>query len=137
LWGRLRTVLFVCVENRFRSQIAEAYFRKYAPEGWEAVSAGTEPSEEVHPNAVKLMVEEGIDLSHQKPQLLTRELQEKAEVAVIVCGEGSCPVVRAKRVEKWNIPDPAKMSLEEARKIRDIIKEKVLDFVERLGGSRG
>ncbi len=133
----LRTVLFVCVENRFRSQIAEAYFRKYAPEGWEATSAGIKPAEKVHPKAVELMLEEGIDLSQKKPQLLTRELQKKAEIVVVVCGEGTCPVVRGKLVEKWNLPDPAKMPLEEARKIRDIIKKRVLDLVGRLGGSRG
>ncbi|MEM2166239.1 MAG: low molecular weight phosphatase family protein, partial [Candidatus Bathyarchaeia archaeon] len=75
-------VLFVCVENSFRSQIAEAYFNRFAPEGWRAVSAGLTPAERVHPNAVRLMLEEGIDISHKKPQLLTREMQETADIAV-------------------------------------------------------
>ncbi|MBS7622037.1 hypothetical protein KEJ32_08010, partial [Candidatus Bathyarchaeota archaeon] len=113
--GSLKTILFVCVENSFRSQIAEAYFNKYAPEGWKAISAGIEPAEKVHPNAVKLMLEEGIDISRKKPQMLTRELQEKAEMAVIVCSGSLCPVVYTRHVEEWNVPDPAKMPLEEAR----------------------
>jgi len=132
----LKTVLFVCVENSFRSQIAEAYFNRYAPEGYTTVSAGLIPAQRVHPNAVQLMLEEGISIDHKKPQAMTRELQENAEVAIIVCGgdesSSSCPVVYAKHTEQWNIPDPAKMSLEEARKIRDIIKKKVLDLIQRL-----
>jgi protein-tyrosine-phosphatase len=138
--GRLkhmRTVLFICVENSFRSQIAEAYFNKYAPENWTAVSAGLTPAETIHPNAIKLMLEEGIDISRKKPKPMTRLLQEKAEIVIIVCGgEGNtvCPIVHAKHVEHWNMPDPAKMPLEEARKIRDRIKAKVLNLIERLKG---
>jgi len=128
----LKTALFICVENSFRSQIAEAYFNKYAPEGWTATSAGIKPAERVHPNAVRLMLEEGIDISHKKPKMLRRELQEKAEIAIIVCSGSLCPVVYTKHVEEWNMPDPAKMPLEEARKIRDAIKAKVLDLIERL-----
>ncbi len=128
----MKKVLFVCVENSFRSQIAEAYFNKYAPSGWTATSAGLKPAERVHPNAVKLMLEEGIDISHKRPQIMTRELQKNADVAIIVCSGALCPVVYAKRVEEWNMPDPAEMPLEEARKIRDAIKAKVLDLVERL-----
>jgi arsenate reductase len=128
----LKTILFVCVENSFRSQIAEAYFNKYAPEGWKAISAGIKPAEKVHPNAVKLMLEEDIDISHKKPKPMTRELQEKAEIAIIVCSGSLCPVVYTKHVEEWNMPDPAKMPLDEARKVRDAIKTKVLDLIERL-----
>ena len=73
----MKTVLFVCIENTFRSQIAEAYFNKYAPDGWKAISAGVKPADSVNPNAVRLMLEEGIDISHKKPQLLTKEIQEK------------------------------------------------------------
>jgi protein-tyrosine-phosphatase len=131
--ARLKTVLFVCVENSFRSQIAEAYFNRYAPEGWTAVSAGVKPADEVHPNAVRIMLEEGIDISHKKPRVMTREIQEKADLVIIVCGGGSmCPMVQARRVEVWDVPDPAQMSLEEARRLRDMIKAKVLDLIERL-----
>jgi len=128
----LKTILFICVENSFRSQIAEAYFNKYAPEGWTATSAGIKPADRVHPNAVRLMLEEGIDISHKKPQMITRELQENAEIAIIVCSGSLCPVVYTKHVEEWDMPDPAKMPLEEARKVRDAIKAKVLNLIERL-----
>lgn len=128
----MKTVLFVCVENSFRSQIAEAYFNKYAPSGWTATSAGLTPAEKVHPNAVRLMLEEGINIGHKKPQMMTRELQEKAEVAIIVCSGSLCPVVYTKHVEEWNMPDPAKMPLDEARRVRDAIKAKVLNLIERL-----
>ncbi|MEM2357264.1 MAG: arsenate reductase ArsC [Candidatus Bathyarchaeia archaeon] len=124
--------MFVCVENSFRSQIAEAYFNKYAPSGWTATSAGIKPENKIHPNAVLLMLEEGIDISHKKPQIMTRELQEKAEIAIIVCSGNLCPVVYAKHVEEWNMPDPAKMLIEEARKVRDEIKTKVLELIERI-----
>lgn len=78
------------------------------------------------------MLEEGIDISHKKPQIMTRELQEKAEIAIIVCSGNLCPVVYAKHVEEWNMPDPAKMLIEEARKVRDEIKTKVLELIERI-----
>jgi len=125
-------VLFACVENSFRSQIAEAYFNKFAPEGWTAISVGVRPADKVHPHAVQLMREEGIDISHKKPQSLTRELQTKAEAAIIVCGSAECPVVYAKHVEEWNVPDPARMSVDDARKIRDTIKRNVLNLIEKL-----
>ncbi len=128
----MKTVLFICVENRFRSQIAEAYFNRYAPRGWRALSAGIKPAAEVHPNAVKLMLEEGIDISRKKPRQLTIELQEKTDVAVIVCSGKLCPAVLCKRVEIWKMPDPAKMPLSRARKVRDAIKAKVMELVERL-----
>jgi Protein-tyrosine-phosphatase len=127
-----KTVLFACVENSFRSQIAEAYFNRYAPSGWKAVSAGIKPADRVNQNAVMLMLEDGIDISHKRPQIMTRELQEKADIAIIVCSGNECPVVYAKHVEEWNIPDPAKMSLEEARNVRDEIKHRVLELIERI-----
>jgi protein-tyrosine-phosphatase len=125
------------VENSFRSQIAEAYFNRFAPEGWRAISAGLTPAESVHPNAIRLMLEEGIDISYKKPQQLTRELQEEAEIAIIVCSGALCPTIYTEHVEEWNIPDPAKMPLEEARKIRDTIKDRVLNLIEgiKLGRS--
>jgi len=128
-----RIVLFVCTENRFRSQVAEAYFNAMAPPGWRAVSAGSKPAEEIHPNAVKLMLEEGIDISGNRPKRLTPELQRIAEIGVIVCGEsGACPAVYTRYVEHWEIPDPARMSLDEARSVRDEIKRRVIDLVERI-----
>ncbi len=126
-----KIVLFICVENSFRSQMAEAYFNKFAPKGWKAISAGIKPANSIHPNAIQLMKEEGIDISNKKPKLLTKELQENAEIAIIVCSGNQCPLVYTKKVENWNIPDPAKMPINEARKIRDIIKAKVLELIEK------
>lgn len=128
----MKTVLFICAENSFRSQIAEAYFNKYAPKGWRAMSAGVTPAERVHPNAVKLMLEEDADIREKKPQPLTPELQEQAELVVIVCGGGLCPVVSAKYVERWEVPDPAPMTIEEAREVREGIKRRVFGLIERL-----
>jgi len=128
----LRIVLFVCVENSFRSQIAEAYFNSLAPKGWRALSAGIRPAVKVHPTAVKLMAEEGIDISNNRPRLLTKELQESAELAVIVCSGSECPVVYVRYVEEWSVPDPSSMTIEEARKVRDEIRERVYKLIDRL-----
>lgn len=128
----LKIVLFACVENSFRSQMAEAYFNKFAPSNWMAISAGVRPADKVHPNAVKLMKEERINIEHKKPKSLTKELQEKAEMAIIVCSGSDCPLVYAKHIEEWDMPDPAEMFLDEARKVRDAIKIKVLNLIEEL-----
>jgi len=130
--ARLKTVLFVCVGNSFRSQMAEAYFNKYAPEGWMAVSAGIRPAENIHPNAVRLMAEEGIYIGDKRPRLLTRSLQEDADLAIIVCSGSECPVVYSRHVEEWSIPDPSSMTIENARSVRDEIKKRVYELVERL-----
>lgn len=129
----LKIVLFACVENSFRSQISEAYFNKFAPKGWMAISAGVRPATNVHSNAIQLMREEEIDISHKKPKLLTKELQEKAEIAVIVCSGAECPLVYVKHIEEWNMPDPAKMSLDEARKVREAIKRNVSTLIRNFG----
>lgn len=129
-----KIALFACTENRFRSQIAEAYFNAMAPTNWIAISAGNKPAQEVHPNAILLMLEEGIDISGKKPKLLVPEMHKLADIGVIVCGESGskCPVLYTRYVERWGIPDPAGMSLDDARKVRDEIKHKVADLVERI-----
>ncbi|MEM1981405.1 MAG: hypothetical protein QXF20_02645 [Candidatus Hadarchaeales archaeon] len=129
----MRTVLFVCVENSFRSVVAEAYFNRYAPKGWRAVSAGISPAQVVHPIAAELMREEGIELGDRKPRLLTRELLEGADMVVVVCG-ARCPVVHAS-VERWELPDPADMEPGEARRVVGEIKRRVLGLVGRLATS--
>ncbi|MEM2943724.1 MAG: arsenate reductase ArsC [Methanomassiliicoccales archaeon] len=128
----MKMVLFVCVGNSFRSQVAEAYFNTYAPPGWKAISAGIMPEENVHPNAIALMREEGIDISQKKPQGLSERLQETADMAILVCSGDYCPVLHTREVEKWPMPDPHFMPLDEARKVRDEIKRKVMELVSRL-----
>jgi len=131
----VRKVLFVCVQNSFRSQVAEAFFNSNPPPGWVAVSAGPKPADRINPKAVQLMKERGIDISGGKPKKLTGGIEAEAEIAVIVCSGSECPVINVKHVENWEIEDPAEMSLEDARRVVDKIEEKVRGLVERI--SRG
>jgi len=128
----VRKVLFVCVQNSFRSQVAEALFNSHPPAGWIAVSAGPKPADRINPKAIQLLKERGIDISDRKPKKLTREMEAEADIAVIVCSGSECPVVNVKHVENWGIEDPAGMSLEDARKVVDKIEAKVKDLVERI-----
>jgi len=128
----VRKVLFICVQNSFRSQVAEAFFNNNPPKGWVAISAGPKPADRVNPKAIQLMAEKGIDISNNKPKKLTKDMEDEAEVAVIVCSGSECPLVRAKHVENWEIEDPAEMSIDEARKIVDKIEFRVRDLVERI-----
>lgn len=132
----LRKVLFVCVQNSFRSQVAEAFFNANPPEGWVAISAGPKPAEKVNPNAVQLMAERGIDISGKKPKKLTSEMEAEADVVVIVCGGAECPVVNAKYIENWEIEDPAGKSLEDAHRIIDRIEYRVKDLIKRISDGR-
>lgn len=128
----VKKVLFICVQNSFRSQVAEAFFNQNPPEGWVAISAGPKPAERVNPKAIQLMAEKGIDLLNKKPKMLSKEMEAEAEIAVIVCSGSECPVVNVKHVENWEIEDPAEMKLEDARKIVEEIETKVRDLVERI-----
>ncbi|MEM2998325.1 MAG: arsenate reductase ArsC [Thermoproteota archaeon] len=128
----VRKVLFLCVQNSFRSQVAEAFFNSNPPAGWVAVSAGPKPAESVNPKAVQLMRERGIDISDKKPKKLTREMEAEADIAVIVCSGSECPVVNVKHVENWGVEDPAEMSLEDARKVVNKIEDMVRNLVERI-----
>jgi len=127
-----RKVLFICVQNSFRSQVAEAFFNASPPVGWVAVSAGPKPADRVNPKAVQLMRERRIDISDKKPKKLTKEMEAEADIAVIVCSGSECPLVNVKHVENWGIEDPAEKSLDDARKIVDEIWRKVSDLVERI-----
>ncbi|NHV99988.1 MAG: arsenate reductase ArsC [Thaumarchaeota archaeon] len=128
----VRKVLFICVQNSFRSQVAEAFFNLNPPPGWVAVSAGPKPAEKINPKAVQLLKEKGIDVSGRKPRKLTREMEAEADIAVIVCSGSECPVVNVKHVEHWGFEDPAEMSLEEAREVVNRIEAKVRDLAERI-----
>ncbi len=127
-----RKVLFICVQNSFRSQIAEALFNANPPAGWVAISAGPKPADRVNPKAVQLMKERKIDISGKTPRKLAGEMEAEADIAVIVCSGSECPVVNVKHVENWEIEDPAGKSLEGARKIVDEIWKKVSDLIERI-----
>ena len=126
-------ILFVCVENAGRSQIAEAFFRKYAPKKFQAVSAGTNPSEEVNPIVVEAMKELGIDV-FQKPKSLSNDMIENSFQTVNMgcMNKDECPALFMKDILDWAIEDPKGKSLEEVRIIRDQIKSKVLELIKKL-----
>ena len=127
----MKKILFVCVENAGRSQIAEGFFRKYAPDGFVAVSAGTKPVDNLNPIAVEVMKEKGIDISQQKSKLISNEMISHSE-SVINMGcmdKESCPALF---VEDWGIEDPKGKSIEQVRIIRDTIESKIKELVTNL-----
>ena len=127
-------VIFACVHNAGRSQMAAAFFNQLvAPEKAEAVSAGTEPGERVHLEVQAVMKEIGIDLSGAKPQKLTEELAKDAQLLITMgCGD-KCPYVPGLRRDDWPLPDPKGLPLVEVRAIRDEVKSRVQDLVDNEG----
>jgi len=120
-----KRLLFVCVENSNRSQMAEAFARIHGGERIEAYSAGSSPSGRINPKAIESMNEIGYDLSrHQSKSLAEIPDIEFDFVATMGCGD-ACPFVRAKQRQDWNIPDPKEMSAEEFRQVRDLLEAKV------------
>ena len=130
----MRTVIFACIHNAGRSQMAAAFFGRLAdPTRARALSAGTAPADEVHPEVVGVMKEVGIDLSQARPQRLTADLAAGASLLVTMgCGE-ACPFVPGLRVVDWNLPDPAGQSIERVRAIREEIRQRVADLVAAEG----
>ena len=128
----MKYVLFVCNHNAGRSQMAQAFFERHAPDDLRAESAGSTPAKEVWPSVIEVMREVGIDLSARRPKRLTVEMQLHADWAVTMgCGD-ACPYV-ATRVEEWDIPDPAHQPKETVRQIRDQIEQSVSALIdERL-----
>jgi len=129
----VKRVLFVCVENANRSQMAEAFARILGGKSVEAYSAGSHPSGKVNPKAVKAMRELGYDLSVHGSKSLD-ELPDVAFdfVATMGCGD-ACPMVRAKQRADWSIPDPKHLPSDEFRVVRDLIQDKVRVTLDELG----
>jgi protein-tyrosine-phosphatase len=124
-----KTVLFVCVENSNRSQMAEAFARIHGGERVRACSAGSRPSGRVNPRAIEFMREVGYDLSAHSSKSLDEFNDQEVEVAVTMgCGD-ECPLVRAKRREEWQIPDPKEMAPDQYREVRDLIERKVRELL--------
>jgi arsenate reductase len=128
------TVLFACVHNAGRSQMAAAFFNALAnPMRAHGVSAGTQPGAQVHPEVLEVMREVGIDLSSVKPQKLTPQLAREAKVLITMgCGE-ECPVVPGAVREDWPLPDPKGQSLDRVREIREEIRKCVNELVHKRG----
>lgn len=129
---QLRRVLFVCVENSNRSQMAEAFARMHGAGKVEAFSSGSRPSGKVNPKAIEAMRELGYDLTTHRSKSLTEIPDVEYDfVATMGCGD-ECPFVRAKRREDWQIPDPRNMPPEEFRKVRDLIETKIKHLLATL-----
>ncbi len=126
-------VLFVCVENAGRSQMAEGFFREYGHK-FQVVSAGTEPESKLNPVVVDAMKEVGIDITNQKPKLFSNQMIENSTKTVNMgcMDRESCPSLFVKDVLDWNIADPKGKTIEEVRKIRDQIKSNVLELIKKL-----
>ncbi len=130
----MKKILFVCVENAARSQMAEAFFKKYMPKGFEVISAGTKPGSEVNPIVLQAMNEIGIDIKNQTPKHISQQIISESEKAVNMgcIDKESCPALFMKDVLDWQIPDPKGKPIEEVREIRDQIKAKVIFLIKSL-----
>jgi arsenate reductase (thioredoxin) len=133
-----KTILFVCVENAGRSQMAEGFFNKYAPEENRAISAGTKPVAELNPLAINAMKEVGIDISHQKSKDITEEMMRNStKIVNMGCmDKESCPTLFLNNVIDWNIEDPKGESVDKVREIRDEIERRVNELVSDLKASQ-
>lgn len=129
----MRTVLFVCEGNRFRSQMAEGFFNAQAPPGWRAVSGGTSPRESVHPRAVELMREADVDIGHLRPKPFDLNVAAAAWRVITMCTLGACPIDVAEKTEHWDVVDPAGLPEERWREIRDDIASRVKDLLREIG----
>ena len=126
-------VLFVCVENSNRSQMAEAFARMLGGDRVEALSAGSRPSGRVNPKAIAAMAELGYDLTtHSSKGLEAFNGQEIDAAVTMGCGD-ACPLVKAARRYDWQIPDPKELPPDEFNKVRDLVREKVADLLNELG----
>ena len=126
------TVLFICVHNAGRSQMAEAFFNKLSDGCHKGMSAGSNPADVVNPIVVAAMWEVGIDIGHNNPKKLSREMILEADLAITMgCGEDACPVV-PNELRDWNIEDPSGKPIETVRRIRDEIQSKVKALIREL-----
>jgi protein-tyrosine-phosphatase len=130
----VQNILFVCVENAGRSQMAEAFFRKYASKKFNVISAGTIPSTQLNPLVVKVMKEIGINLDDQQPKLLSNNMIENSFKTINMgcMDKESCPSLFVKDVLDWNISNPKEKTLDDVQKIRDTIKTEVMNLINSL-----
>jgi arsenate reductase len=134
----LETILFACVHNAGRSQMAAAWFNAFAdPLRAQAVSAGTDPGHRVHPEVLEVMNEVGIELATSTPRLLTPELAKRASLLVTMgCGE-ACPAVPGLKTADWPLEDPKGKPLGVVRRIRDDVRARVIALLRDKGWNRG
>ena len=126
------TVLFVCVHNAGRSQMAAGYLRHLGGDRVDVLSAGSAPAGSINPVAVQAMAEEGIDIAAEQPKILTTDAVKTSDVVITMgCGD-TCPFYPGKRYEDWVLDDPAGQGIEAVRPIRDEIRRRVENLVEEL-----
>ena len=130
----MKKILFVCVENAGRSQMAEAFTKHYGKGEVETLSAGTVPASKVNPVVVQALWEKGIDISKNKPKLITTQMVQETDMVIVMgCDpQGFCPAPLLKKVVDWNIEDPKGKPLEKVREIRDKIEGKVKKLIEEI-----
>jgi len=126
------SVLFVCVHNAGRSQMAAGYMTALSGGRVEVLSAGSEPKDQINPIAVAAMAEEGIDISKNTPKILTVEAVKESDVVITMgCGD-TCPIFPGKRYEDWELVDPAGKDIETVREVRDDIKRRIQSLLAEL-----
>ena len=125
-----KTILFVCVENAGRSQMAEGFFRKYVPEGYEPLSAGTKPVSQINPLAIQVMNEIGLDISNQKSKDLTEDMMRNSDKIINMgcMDKNFCPTLFIPKVIDWGIEDPKDKPIEKVREIRDEIERRIKEL---------
>jgi arsenate reductase len=130
----MKRVLFVCVENAGRSQMAEAFARKYGGGKVEALSAGTMPAKEVNPIVIQVMQEKGVDLTANKPKTITRQMVEEADMIIVMgcSAEGFCPAPLLSKVVDWQIEDPKDKPVEKVREIRDELDSRIRKLISEI-----
>ncbi len=118
-------ILFVCVHNAGRSQMAAGYAQAFGGDRVEIRSAGSEPADQINPNAIAVMAEEGIDITGNAPKILTTDAVRESDVVITMgCGD-TCPIFPGKRYEDWELTDPAGQPIEVVREVRDDIKARI------------
>ena len=126
-------VLFVCVENTFRSIMSEAIFNAHAPEGWHAESAGVQPAENINPVVVELLGEVGIEVSQRKPRLVSAELVARAWRVITFGCLNRCPIGAKEKSEDWPIPASTEKNFQALRGIRDELERHILRLIGEIG----
>ena len=126
------TVLFVCVHNAGRSQMAAGFMKELSGGAVDVLSAGSEPKDQLNPIAIQVMAEDGIDIADEVPKLLTTDAVRESDVVITMgCGD-TCPIFPGKRYEDWDLTDPAGRPVDEVRPIRDEIKQRVQKLLAEI-----
>jgi arsenate reductase len=125
-------VLFVCVHNAGRSQMAAGYMKELSGGAVDVLSAGSEPKDQLNPIAIQVMAEDGIDIADEVPKILTTDAVRESDVVITMgCGD-TCPIFPGKRYEDWELTDPAGRPVDEVRPIRDEIKQRVQKLLAEI-----